>query len=143
MKKRSIILSLLMAAILAVPVYAGYSSWIGPDGETLYGQTWLWDYACNGYTCYDGNARTWRSTPVFRIRTRGETYNNCDYWHKISDRTGENFNTTYVETGPLLAGSSQCQSMTTVQIAGTHLEQLYSSGGPWFGGYTQETWSVP
>ncbi len=107
MRPRGALIPLLVsvvALVLVVPAYAGFGSGTGPDGETLFGYTWFRSYQDLGYTWYDGKAQTWRGTTVYRIRARGETYNDCDYWHKISDRTVDRYYATYVDTGFLPAG---------------------------------------
>lgn len=73
------------------------------------------------YWFYYGNSRS-RSQigNVHYIYARGETWNNCDYYHQIQIALKEANNTDTAFAPNIVAGSTQCASQTFAELFTSH-----------------------
>lgn len=85
------------------------------------GDTYFTSQYAAPYWFYYGNSRS-RSQigNVYYIYARGETWNNCDYYHQIQIALKEANNTATAFSPNIVAGSTQCASQTFAELFTSH-----------------------
>jgi hypothetical protein len=116
----------------------GTNQWTDSYG-TLVGHTYF-SSESDGITWYFGNGFSAYNYVPYWISVRVTTYNNCGWFHEISDRDRASYNTQVVHAESLLVGSSQCpgQNQVSHYLSGTHEVQRFYWNPTKLGGYTSE-----
>ncbi|VAW33338.1 hypothetical protein MNBD_CHLOROFLEXI01-5378 [hydrothermal vent metagenome] len=119
----------------SAPLMSPAGVWTDSTGGQLYG----WAYTSSNGGFYWGNGYTDYLTSASYFQTlRVRTYNDCGYWHQISD---SNVITEYYKSGAtqvtVLLGSNQCGSL--FQTVSNHSSQRYPSVSTYVSGTTSAT----
>lgn len=137
-----LIVLLLLMAVFTTVIYAGPSGqWIDAYGGATNGSSYFTTQPLGGYTEYLGNATTTYSggTP-YHIEATVDTWNWCDYYHKISSFRRTRNNMTAV-TATTTAGTTQC-GQHVIETYGDHRTRRYSPN-TLVGGQTNTSRTIP